>query len=198
MKHQLSALLTTYLSEQGSFESLQTAVQALTGRTLSPAFVDAYLEAYELDDLVSALLDPSIEDWEQFETEKKVTIAIENYEEGHLNLEATQALILAATGSDVSQYSLDNYWRSEDLEEFVQTLCIKAIEDWASIDDARALALLHEILEHPSSAIVLRNGRALEQRYSKPEGTVSDLVFWNDLRPVEMLQRLKATDVDDS
>lgn len=55
------------------------------------------------------------------------------------------------------------------------------IADWASIDDARAVLLIKEILANiTNDNIVDRNSDALEKRYRKPTGFISDLIFYKD------------------
>ena len=191
MDHQLLDCFIQYGQQQCSFETLQAHVKALTNRTISKFIVDDYWGYREIEEIIAQLLDESIEDWKQFETVQEVALTIKNYESGALDLEATQQKLLNATGKVVDQYELDHYWRSEDLEEFVATIATAAIEDWAAIDDARALQLIVELIDHGTTAFVWRNGTALEKRYGQPIGTVQDLIFWKDLSPAEILQALK-------
>ncbi len=79
------------------------------------------------------------------------------------------------------------------LDEFVRLNSIKPIENWKELTDNDSLKLIVEIFDNiTDSAVVSRNMTALEKRYSKPEGTISNLIFYQDITdPTEILRRLK-------
>lgn len=191
MEGKLFEKILEYGQKKISFAEVQNYVREISNREISKFVLDEYWGVVEIEEIINDLLNNEIDNWEQFELEKKIEVIIKKFEAENLSLKETQEKIISLTGKKVDQYSLENYWKGESLEEFVKTICIKKIEDWESIDDERAVALISEIIKNPSSAILSRNGEALEIRYSKPSGTVSDLIFWNDYTPVEILKELK-------
>ena len=191
MEDKLFELIIKYGKKELSFEKLKDSIREICNRTISNFIVDEYWEVVEIEDIINDLLNPKIKNQKQFETEKEIEILIKKYDARKLSLQETQKKIKTLTGVNVDQYSLDNYWRSEDLKEYVKAICIKKIEDWESMDDEKALSLISEIIKNPTSAILIRNGKALEKKHSKPTGTVSDLIFWNDYTPSEILKELK-------
>lgn len=104
------------------------------------------------------------------------------YENDELPREATIEKIEAVSGKHLTAYTLDNYWRSEDLEDFAAVLALAEITDWETIDDGRALELIQEILaDVTNEPILMRNAEALEKRYRKSSGTVMDYIFQDDI-----------------
>ena len=66
--------------------------------------------------------------------------------------------------------------------------------NWKEIDDTIALRLLNEIFENIAhEGIFLReNSSALEKRYGKTIGTITDLIFYEDIKSSEeILAKLK-------
>jgi hypothetical protein len=114
---------------------------------------------------------------------KELIITIEQYENGHIDFAKAQSMIKALCEKEMTQYDLDNYWRSASIEEFVEELLQKSLDGWENIDDARALILIREILDNVTKDSLLnRNAEALEKRYAKPFGTVSGLIFHRSIK----------------
>lgn len=115
------------------------------------------------------------------------------YEKEELNFDEAQKIISEITHKELDKHTLDNYWRSEDLDEFVTFLSTDEIPNWKELDDNSSLKLITEILENTEvDAILERNGNALEKRFRKTTGTVMDLIFQEDMSdPDEILNRLK-------
>ena len=126
----------------------------------------------------------------KFEEVKNLIISFENNDQ---SLEVVLQSINKLIDKNVTEYELTNYWRSDNLENFVNTLVAESIKDWQDIDDDRALQLINEILSNVSDdAILSVNGEALEKRYAKSSGTLCDWVFQDDISdPNEILRLLK-------
>ncbi|MCV9930214.1 hypothetical protein OIU83_21325 [Flavobacterium sp. LS1R49] len=117
---------------------------------------------------------------------------IENYEERKIGLSEIISLIKDLTQKDVTQYDLDNYSASQDLESFCKVLLIESIKDWENIDDKMALILINEIVNNEiDDSVILRNSKALEKRYGKPQGTIYSMIFYDGLDDDEILIELK-------
>lgn len=88
---------------------------------------------------------------------------------------------------------LSSYNGSIDLDTFVSILTISAIDDWKNITDHEAIDLIVEILDNiGNDALIHRNSEALEKRYSKPTGRLSNWIFHEDIiDPNELLRLLK-------
>ena len=66
------------------------------------------------------------------------------------------------------------------------------MENWQEIDDVKAKQMLSEIFENVhDDHLISKYSDALEKRYRKPEGTISDYIFWDDLSIDEILTKLK-------
>ncbi len=64
------------------------------------------------------------------------------------------------------------------------------------IDDEKAKQLLNEIFENlENDDLIETNTKALEKKYRKPEGTISDFIFYEDLSINEIMQKLKIDNV---
>lgn len=129
-----------------------------------------------------------------FEEIKKI---ISLFEENKESAKKTLENIYEITGKNIDIYTLENYWRSENLDDFVKRLITPSINDWKNINDDRAIILIKEILENlGNNAILDVNSDALEKRYSKPTGTVIDYIYYqNILEATEMLKLLKKNTV---
>lgn len=56
------------------------------------------------------------------------------------------------------------------------------IANWKEINDESASALIEEVLNHTTNDELLeRNMTALEKRYKKPTGTISEWIFYDDI-----------------
>ncbi len=118
---------------------------------------------------------------------------IEEYEKGEVSYDQAKTAIFNITGKLIDQHNLDNYWTSEDLETFVRRLTRQPVADWQQIDDGKAIVLIEEILQNVEDTAILDvNGQALEKRYGKPEGTVSDYIFEQNItEPEQLLEELR-------
>jgi 16S rRNA G1207 methylase RsmC len=122
----------------------------------------------------------------------EVISAIKRFESNDADFEATQKTLEALTGKVVDRDHLENYWRSESVEEFAEVLATPPLDNWQETDDVRAAELIREALLEPGGAIFLRNGEALEKRFGKSEGFLIDLVFHEDISdPDQILAKMK-------
>jgi len=96
------------------------------------------------------------------------------------------------TGKSIDPCTLADYWGSQSLDDFVDLICMPALENWQQIDDNTALQLICEIRENICrDSIVQRNCEALSKRYGKTEGEVYRIVANEDWSPEEALTELK-------
>lgn len=118
---------------------------------------------------------------------------VQEYEQGKRGTNETIKMIFEISGREVDRDYLDNYWRSEDLEGFASFLAIEEIADWEQIDDSRALGLIREMLDDLNNDLVIyRNSEALEKRFNKPEGKITNLIFDQNITdPEAVLSELK-------
>lgn len=129
-----------------------------------------------------------------FEELKKIIL---QFEKGKETIDNTLRLIYKITGKNIEPYSIENYWRSEGLDNFVKRLVAQPLEDWQNIDDKMAVVLIKEIFDNlGNDALLDINTNALEKRYSKPTGTIIDYIFHQSLSdPNEILRLLKKNTV---
>ncbi len=126
------------------------------------------------------------------EKQKNLIAIIENWENGKHNLDKTLNDIYVLTGQQTDEYTLRTYWNYTTLEDFCETFLTEPIKDWETIDDERARKLIKEIFDNlGKDGIVSRNEEALEKKYEKPSGFVSDLIFQQDLEIDRILTELK-------
>tara|TARA_R110002049_G_scaffold307912_1_gene510127 strand:+ start:66 stop:479 length:414 start_codon:yes stop_codon:yes gene_type:complete len=112
---------------------------------------------------------------ENFEPIKKIIL---EFEDGKLDIESALVQIKKLSDKEITEYDLENYWRSEGLDEFARNIAMPELEEWNEIDDKRALELIKEMIEKINdTALILRNATALEKRFRKSSGTVMELVF---------------------
>jgi hypothetical protein len=122
----------------------------------------------------------------------QVTAIIESFEDGDMTESDAVARIQALTGRVVDADWLRNYWSSESLEDFVDRLCAESIADWRQISDDQALKLIAEYFQTESRGRQDSIEEALDRRFGKPTGTLSNLVHMRDLsEPSEILGELK-------
>ncbi len=70
------------------------------------------------------------------------------------------------------------------------------MENWNQINDAIARQMLKELYENlHDDDLIERYSIALEKKYRKSEGTISDFVFFNDYSVDEIMEKLKIDDV---
>lgn len=123
----------------------------------------------------------------------RITKLILDYENHLISPEQALESINALSNTPVDREWLDSYWNAMSLDEFVRLISIQPIENWKELTDNDSLELIVEIFDNlTDSAVTSRNMTALEKRYSKPEGTISNLIFYQDITdPTEILNRLK-------
>ena len=123
---------------------------------------------------------------------ERVIAVIESFESGTVTESAALAALRELTGKDVDGDWLRNYWRSEDLEDFVDRLCAESIPDWESITDSDTVTLIAEFLQTEKPGRQDSIEEALDRRYGKPTGTLHGLVFRRGLSdPSVILAELK-------
>lgn len=120
---------------------------------------------------------------EEYEFKKaELTKLIAKFENGQISFDSIKTDINELTGKAVDEHTLKTYWTYTSLNEFCDRLLTKPIKDWEKIDDERALSLIKEMLDNTSNdGILERNGEALEKKYNKITGYVSDLIFHSDM-----------------
>jgi DNA primase large subunit len=123
----------------------------------------------------------------------KLKSIIEQYEGGQIDIKRVLITITETTGKTISKDELDDYWRSTSLDQFCELLTTEPITEWQNIDDTTALSLIKEILNNiTKDNIIYRNAEALEKRYNKPTGFISNLIFHSDLQnEAQLLELLK-------
>jgi hypothetical protein len=141
-----------------------------------PATVVVHIKKTDMQDIIDRI--------------KKIIL---DYENSLISPEKALESINVVSNTLVDREWLDSYWNSMSLDEFVRLISIKPIENWKELSDIDSLKLIVEILDNISdNAVMQRNITALEKRYSKPEGTISDLIFYKDIiDSTEILRRLK-------
>ncbi|MCH2032309.1 MAG: hypothetical protein MK202_02220 [Tenacibaculum sp.] len=128
------------------------------------------------------------------EKENRMIKLVNDYEDGKISLDKTIEEFNKLSNRKIDSYILDNYWRSEDLENFVSRFAIDEIENWKEIDDSKAIKLIDEIKNNPGNiAVEERNIVALEKRYAKPEGSLQGFVHEED--STKILDFLKTDNV---
>ncbi|SHJ25591.1 hypothetical protein SAMN04488096_1222 [Mesonia phycicola] len=112
---------------------------------------------------------------ENFESIKRIILELEN---GNLDIELAISQIKKLSDKEITRYELENYWRSDGLDDFVRIIAMPELKDWKEISDLRALELIKEMIDKINdTALMLRNATALEKRFKKSSGTVMELVF---------------------
>lgn len=127
---------------------------------------------------------------------EEIKLIIQKYESKEVELCDVITRIKSLTGKDVSQYDLDNYWTYQDLKSFCKELAIEPIKNWKDIDDSMARIIIQEILSNiTDDSVISRNCEALEKRYGKPQGTVGNMVLYEELTKEEILIELKKNNI---
>lgn len=123
----------------------------------------------------------------------KVRQLINDFESGKISSDIALTEINKLSNVNIDLSWLCSYNSSMDLDMFVRILTIEPIADWQEIDDKRAIEIINETLDSiGDDAVIQRNFEALEKRYSKPTGTLSDWIFQEDIMDSnELLQLLK-------
>ncbi|WP_396637390.1 hypothetical protein [Maribacter sp. R77961] len=126
------------------------------------------------------------------ETLKRLIIDFEN---GVSTVETAVERINEISYLQIDKDFLANYWRSMDLSSFTEILATPQIKNWIEIDDEYADELITEIKNNlTNDAIFKRNATALEKRYKKSAGTISDWIFQKDIMDNNELLRLLKLD----
>ena len=123
----------------------------------------------------------------------KVKKLVQAFEAKQISVEKAVEEINKISVKPVDIEWLTTYWNAIDLDEFIDLLTFPEIENWNNLDDESSIKLIEEALENISrDALFQRNTEALERRYSKPEGNISDWIFHDDIdNPNEILDLLK-------
>ena len=110
---------------------------------------------------------------------KELIIGFENELE---SAEKTVEKINKISSTKIDVDFLRNYWRSTDLENFLELLSMPEIENWTEIDDVYADKLITEFKNNlTNDALMNRNATALEKKYKKSSGTLSHWIFNDDI-----------------
>ena len=132
-------------------------------------------------------------------TKKDLIIAIiGNFEKGDISGAQAVSQIQKLSHNVVTEDALKNYWHSTNIDNFVDCLIVEPISNWKTIDDDQALGLIKEILSDINNdTIIKRNSEALEKRYRKASGSLSDWIFYDDITvSKDLLLKLKdGTDI---
>lgn len=123
---------------------------------------------------------------------KKLILRFESKE---ITLEFALKEINAISIIKIDEYDLQNYWTSQDLEDFINEITMPQIIDWQEIDDNQTQKLITEIENNiTNTALINKNIAALEKRYNKPSGTISDWIFYDDITDSEQILKLLKKD----
>lgn len=127
------------------------------------------------------------------EKANKIRELITDFESGKISSDYALSEINKYSNQSVDIDWLYSYQSSIDLDMFIRILTIEPIVDWQDIDDKRAIILLEEIMSNlGDDALLQRDFEALEKRYSKPTGRISNWIFHEDINDTtELLKLLK-------
>lgn len=124
---------------------------------------------------------------------KEVRELISAFESGIMSIE-----LMVNEINKLCTYSIDKeefllYYDDEfTLDECIRFIITPEIEDWQDITDSKAVNLIKELIDNLDDVYFQRISHALEKRYFKSRGTISDYIFHSDMRePKEILKRLK-------
>lgn len=127
------------------------------------------------------------------ELRRKIRELVIGFENGNESAEKTVENINELSSLKIDVDFLRNYWRSSDLESFVELISTSEIKNWTEIDDEYADNLIAEILDNlGNDALINRNSTALEKRFKKSTGTISDWIFYDNITDrMKILELLK-------
>lgn len=129
------------------------------------------------------------------EKASKIRELITDFESGMISCDYALSEINKYSNQRVDIDWLYSYQSSIDLDMFIRILTIEPIVDWQDIDDKRAIELLEEIMSNlGDDALLQRDFEALEKRYSKPTGRISNWIFHEDINDTTELLKLLKTD----
>ncbi len=115
---------------------------------------------------------------------KKLFDLLENYSED-LSQKDKEIILKQVNNCSVIAtdiYSLDNYWRSMDLEEFCDMLAIEPIEiDTINEDEVNeGLRLIWQAEPQEQIYYLEKYSDVIENFYKRSKGTISNMIFWSD------------------
>ncbi|OEJ98916.1 hypothetical protein A8C32_06925 [Flavivirga aquatica] len=113
---------------------------------------------------------------------KKIKKLILKFENGLNSAEKTLKKINKISSIKIDKVLLTNYWRSSDIENFVELLVSPEIKNWEEIDDTYADKLITEIKNNLiNDALINKNITALEKRYKKSKRTIFNWIFHKNI-----------------
>ena len=129
--------------------------------------------------------------------QQKLKQIIIDFEDNKLNINDAIKAINTISNEKITQHELLTYWNNSSLDSFILKLTEKQIDEWEEINDVTAIKMITEIIDNvDNDTIVDVNSSALEKRYRKPSGTISNLVFIDGIEnPSTILYKLKKSDV---
>ncbi|WP_271406253.1 hypothetical protein [Tenacibaculum soleae] len=124
---------------------------------------------------------------------KKLILDFENHK---TSLKTILPIINGIGNKKIDEYDLINYWKHTSLDEFINYILAKSIRKWDEIEDEDSLLLIKGIIDNLiDDQIIDRNIEALEKRYRKQTGSISDWIFMEDISdPLKILEKLKKQD----
>ncbi|MDO6811694.1 hypothetical protein [Tenacibaculum soleae] len=115
-------------------------------------------------------------------TRKEIKELIIGFQNELESAEKTIEKINKISSTKIDVEFLRNYWRSTDLENFEKSLSTPEIENWFEIDDVYADKLITEFKNNlTNDPLMNRNATALEKRYKKTNGTLSNWIFYDNI-----------------
>jgi len=128
---------------------------------------------------------------------KKIKNLIIDFENEQITLKYALIEINKLSFKDITKIDLVSYSGYTTLHNFINSLIVVSIKNWNEIDDHKAIYLIDEILCNLNNDVVIdKNSEALEKRYKKPTGTITDWIFYQEItEKMELLKKLKTNDI---
>jgi len=128
---------------------------------------------------------------------KKIKNLIVDFENEQITLKYALIEINKLSFKDITKIDLVSYSGYTTLHNFINSLIVVSIKNWNEIDDHKAIYLIDEILCNLNNDVVIdKNSEALEKRYKKPTGTITDWIFYQEItEKMELLKKLKTNDI---
>ena len=76
---------------------------------------------------------------------KLIKRLIEEFEKGNISEEEVLLKVNKLSVEKLDSYRLKNYWRSESLDDFIDSISYETYQNWESIDDDEALRMIAEM-----------------------------------------------------
>jgi len=131
---------------------------------------------------------------EQVTNAERIKSLVIEFEKNQISSEFALEEINKYSNQRVDIGWLSSYQSSIGLDMFVRILTIALIEEDCIINDDKAIVLLQEILNNiGDDALLHMNFEALEKRYSKSTGTISNWIFYEDITDTSYLLKLLKT-----